>query len=68
MLSRYLICFEGGVVEVNRSGPMKRKMTMKTLSAVAWMREFSTSFDEKLPNESKLNLSPYLIKMYVYGL
>lgn len=56
------------MVEVNRSGLIKGKMTMETLSAVAWLREFSTSFAEKLPNENKLHLPPCLTKNYVYGL
>lgn len=55
-ISNHLMCFEGCVFEVNRSGPMKGTITMETLSAVTWLRESSTSFAERLPNENKINL------------
>lgn len=67
-ISNDIMCFEGGVVEVNRSGTVKGKMTTESLSAVAWLQDFCNSYAEKLPNESKLNLPPCLTKQYVYGL
>lgn len=71
-ISNDIMCFEGGVVEVNCSGPMKGKMTMETLSALAWLREFSTSvfywnssFNSRYPTLDahaciKINTSIYL--------
>lgn len=67
-ISNDIMCFEGGVVEVSRSGTVKGKMTTESLSAVAWLQDFCNSYAEKLPNESKLNLPPCLTKQYVYGL
>lgn len=67
-ISNDIMCFEGGVVEVSRSGTVKGKMTTESLSAVAWLQDFCNSYAEKLPNENKLNLPPCLTKQYVYGL
>lgn len=57
-ISNDIMCFEGGVVEVSRSGTVKGKMTTESLSAVAWLQDFCNSYAEKLPNENKLNLPP----------
>lgn len=67
-ISNDIMCFEGGVVEVSRSGTVKGKMTTESLSAFAWLQDFCNSYAEKLPNENKLNLPPCLTKQYVYGL
>lgn len=63
-ICNHLMCFEVSMVEINRSGPMKGKITMGTLSVVAWLRESSSSFAERLPNKNKINLplaSPKII-------
>ncbi|XP_061174842.1 uncharacterized protein LOC133183984 [Saccostrea echinata] len=60
--------FQRGVIEVGSSGPLKGKMSCESLCAVAWLREFSANYAEKLPNEIKLNLPPCLTKKYVYEL
>lgn len=57
-ISNDIMCFEGVVVEVSRSGTVKGKMTTESLSAVAWLQDFCNSYAEKLPNENKLNLPP----------